>query len=91
VAEIRDAEDREHAVRAVDAFAHEYGRSGPRPSPRSSTMSSRCWRSSTFPPSTGCTSRPPTRSSPASPRSGCGPRSPRAPAAVPPAWPWPSS
>ena len=30
VAEIRDAEDREHAVRAVDAFAHEYGAKWPK-------------------------------------------------------------
>ncbi|HET6920653.1 MAG TPA: IS256 family transposase [Jiangellaceae bacterium] len=30
LAEIRDAEDREHAVRAVDAFAHEYGAKWPK-------------------------------------------------------------
>ena len=30
LAEIRDAEDRDHAVRAVDAFAHEYGAKWPK-------------------------------------------------------------
>jgi putative transposase len=30
LAEIRDAEDREHAVRAADAFAHEYGAKWPK-------------------------------------------------------------
>lgn len=30
LAEIRDAEDREHAVRAVDAFAHEFGAKWPK-------------------------------------------------------------
>ncbi len=30
LAEIRDAEDRDHAVRAVDAFAHEYGGKWPK-------------------------------------------------------------
>jgi len=30
LAEIRDAEDRDHALRAVDAFAHEYGGKWPK-------------------------------------------------------------
>ena len=37
LAEIRDAEDRDHAVQAIDAFAPSSGPSGPRRSPRSST------------------------------------------------------
>jgi putative transposase len=71
--EIRDAPDRDHAQRAIQAFASDYGTNGPRPWPRSPTTPRRCCASSTSRPSTGCTSRPATRSSRPSPRSGWGP------------------
>ncbi len=48
--------------------------SSARPSPRSPTTSTSCWRSTTSPPSTGCTCAPPTRSSRRSPLSGTGRR-----------------
>ena len=41
LAEIRDAEDRDHALRAVNAFAHEFGAKCPRRWPKSSTTSRR--------------------------------------------------
>jgi putative transposase len=55
LAEIYHAEDREHALAAATAFAADYGAHGPKPSPRSPTTSTCCWRSTTTPPSTGCT------------------------------------
>ena len=92
LAEIRDAEDRDHAVRGhrrVRARVRSQVAQGGRQDRR--RRSSRCSRSTTSPPSTGSTSRPPTRSSRPSRPSGCAPRSPRAPARGPPAWPWRSS
>ena len=59
VAEIRDAEDREQPSRAVDAFAHDYAAKWPKAVAKSSTTSNLSSRSSTSPPSTDCTSRPP--------------------------------
>jgi hypothetical protein len=53
-------------------------RRGPRTTPR------HCWRSTTSPPSTGCTPRRPTRSSPASPPSTFAPGSTKGPGSRPP-------
>ena len=68
--EIAQAEDRDHAERAIKALSPTTGPSGPRRSPRWSTTRKRCWRSSTTRLSTGCTCAPPTRSSRPSRRSG---------------------
>jgi transposase-like protein len=54
LAEIWNAEDKDHARKAVKAFAAAYGRSSPRPPPRSPRMRRNCWRSMTTRPSTGC-------------------------------------
>jgi putative transposase len=62
LAEIRDADDRDHALRAVNASRRSSERSGRRRWPRSSTMSRSSSASTTSRPSTGSTSRPPTRS-----------------------------
>jgi transposase-like protein len=67
------------------------GRNSPRPPRRSPVTSASCSRSTTTPPSTGCTCGPPTRSSRLSRRYGTGPRSPRARVRGPRAWPWRSS
>ena len=53
LAEIRDAEDREHALAAIETFAGTTAASGPRPSLRSSTTPRSSSASSTTPPSTG--------------------------------------
>ena len=55
LAQIRDAEDREHAETTIDTFAELFGASTPRRWPRLSTTASSCSPSTTFPPSTGCT------------------------------------
>ena len=92
LAEIRDAEDRDHAVAAINAFAARVRRQvaqGGRQDRR--RRSSRCSPSTTSRPSTGSTSRPRTRSSRRSRPCGCAPRSPRARAREPPGWPWRSS
>ena len=62
LAEIWNAEDKDHARTAVKAFAAAYGANSPRPQPRSPAMRTSCSRSSTTRPSTGCTCAPPTRS-----------------------------
>ena len=62
LAEIRDAEDRDRALRAVHAFAHHFGGKWPKAVARSTT-SKRCSRSTTSRPSTGSTSRPRMKSS----------------------------
>ena len=90
LAEIYNAEDREHALKAK-AFEPSTAPSGPRPSPRSPGTSTCCSRSTTTPPSTGSTCGPRTRSSRRSPPCGCGSESPRAPAPGPPASRWRSS
>ena len=90
LAEIRDAEDRDHAVRATRSPSSS-APSGPRRSPRSSTTPNRCSPSTTSRPSTGSTSRPRTRLSRRSRRCGCGPKSPRDPDPRPPASRWRSS
>ena len=49
LAEIWNAEDKDHARTAVKAFAAAYGASSPRPPPRSPTMRRSCWPSTTTP------------------------------------------
>ena len=55
LAQIRDAEDREHAEQAIREFTAAYGAKYPRPSPRSPATRSSCSPSSTSRPSTGST------------------------------------
>jgi len=76
LAEIRDAEDRDRALRAVHAFAHHFGGKWPKAVARSTT-SKRCSRSTTSRPSTGSTSRPRTRSSRRSPPCDSAPAAPK--------------
>ncbi len=84
LAEIWNAEDKDHARAAVKAFPATYGAKFPRPRPRSPAMRKNCRRSTTTRPSTGCTCARPTRSSRPSPRCGCGRRSPRGTGRRPP-------
>jgi len=61
LAEIWNAEGKQHALAAVKAFEGAYGRSSPRPPRRSPTTRPSCWPSTTTPPTTGFTCGPPTR------------------------------
>ena len=91
LAEIWGAEDKHHALAAVNAFDAAYGAKFPKAAAKITDDQASCWPSTTTRPSTGSTCARPTRSSQPSPRSGTVPRSPRAPARGPPAWPWHSS
>ncbi len=68
LAEIYNAEDKDHALTAAKAFADQFGAKFPKAPPRSPTISTCCSPSTTSPPSTGSTCAPPTRSSRPSPR-----------------------
>ncbi len=74
LAEIRDAEDRAHAVKAIDAFAAEFAAKWPKAVAKVIDDAGPLLAFYDFPASTGSTSRPPTRSSPPSPPFVCGPR-----------------
>ena len=63
LAEIYNAEDREHAEKVSRRSRPTTGRSGPRRLRRSPTTSTCSWSSTPTPPSTGCTCVQPTRSS----------------------------
>jgi putative transposase len=91
LAEIWNAEDKDHARAAVKKFAAAYGAKSPRPPPRSPGTRRSCWLFMTTRPSTGSTCAQPTPSNRPSPPSGSGPRSPRATGRRRPGWPWPSS
>jgi transposase-like protein len=91
LAEIWNAEDRDHARRAAAAFKLAHGAKSARPSPRSSTTLTSCWPSTTTRPSTGSIYVPRTRSNRPSPPSDTARRSPKDPARKPPAWPWRSN
>lgn len=91
LAEIWNAENRDHAEKAAKAFAADYGTKWPKASRRSPTTSTSSSRSTTTPLSTGSTCAPPTRSRARSRPSGSGSGSPRAPAPGPPASRWRSS
>ena len=57
------AEDRDHAVGAINVFAHEFGAKWPKAVAKIVDDTEPCSPSTTSRPSTGSTSRPPTRSS----------------------------
>jgi putative transposase len=59
LAEIWNAEDRRHALDAVSSFKAAYGAKFAKAVARSLMTSTSCWRSTTFPPSTGSTCGPP--------------------------------
>jgi len=79
LAEIWNAEDKQHALDAVSSFKQPTERSSARPLRRSPTISSGCWRSTTTPPSTGFTCGPPIPSSRPSRPCDTARRSPAAP------------
>ena len=92
LAEIWNAEDKPPRPRRRGRRSRPpTGRSSARPSRRSPTTSTSCWRSTTTPPSTGSTCGPRTPSSPPSPPSGTARRSPAGPAHARPGWRWRSS
>ena len=91
LAEIWNAEDKNHARAAAKAFEAAYARSSPRQSRRSPMTSRSCSPSTTTPPSTGFTCAPRTPSSPPSGPYGTVRRSPAAPARRRPDWRWPTS
>ena len=83
LAEIWNAEDKNHAGAAVKAFAAACGPSSPGPPPRSPRMRRNCWRFFGCPAEHWVHLRTnPIEST--SPRSGCGRRSPRATGPRPP-------
>lgn len=81
--EIYNAEDRGHAEKPSRLSRRHTAPSSPRPSRRSPTTATSCWRFTTSRPSTGSTCGPRTPSSRPSPPSSSAPRSPAAPAAPP--------
>jgi len=91
LAEIYNAEDREHADAAVKAFATDYGAKWPKAVAKVTAMSPCCWRSTTTQPSTGSICAPRTRSNRPSPPSGCASGSPKDPAPARPGSRWRSS
>jgi Transposase, Mutator family len=91
LAEIWNAEDKQHALTPSRSSRPPTAPSSARPSPRSPTTGTSCWRSTTSQPSTGSTCAPSTRLSRPSPPSGSASGLPRAPVPVPPASRWPSS
>ena len=91
LAEIWNAEDKNHARAAAKAFDAAYDASSPRPSRRSPMTSRSCSPSTTTPPSTGFTCAPRTPSSRPSGPSGTGRRSPAGRARRRSDWRWPTS
>jgi transposase-like protein len=91
LAEIYNAEDREHAVKAATAFKDLYGAKWPKATAKITEHLDVLSRSMTARPSTGSTCARQTRSSRPSPPSGCGNASPRARAQGRPAWRWRSN
>jgi putative transposase len=91
LAEIRDAPDREHAERAIEAFAADYGVKWPKAVAKVVDDAEALLCFFDFPAEHWLHSRPATRLSRPSLRSGCARGSPRALAPRPPGWRWPSS
>src|SRR3954447_5961640 len=91
LAEIYNAESKEHARKAVKVFEDLYGAKWPKAVAKITDDLDVLLAFYDFPPSTGSTYGPRTRSSPRSPPSGFGPGSPRGPAPGPPASRWRSS
>jgi hypothetical protein len=81
LAEIWNAEDRDHARRAVAAFKLAYGAKFAEAVTKITDDLDQLLAFYDFPPSTGSTYGPPTRSSPPSPPCGTAPRSPGSKAA----------
>jgi transposase-like protein len=91
IQDIYNAEDKEHAAKAVASFAKQYGTKFPRAVKKIVDDEDKLLAFYDFPPSTGFTCGRRTRSSRPSPPSVYGPRSPRGPAPAPPPWRWSSS
>lgn len=91
IQEIYNAEDKEHAARAVRGFERAYQAIYPKVVKWVTGDEDELLASSTILPSTGSICAPQIRSSRPLRRSGCGRRSPRAPAAGEPPSPWSSS
>jgi len=91
LAEIWNAEDRDHARRAVAAFKLAYGAKFAKAVAKVVDDLDELLAFYDFRQSTGCTYAPPTRSSRRSPPSGTAPRSPKARARKPPVSRWRSS
>ena len=62
LAEIWNAEDKQHARAAVKSFDAAYGAKFPKAAAKITDGSRSCWRSTTIPPSTGFICAPRTRS-----------------------------
>ncbi len=91
LAEIWNAEDKDHAQAAANVFAADYGTKWPKAAAKITDDLDVLLAFYDYPPSTGSTCAPPTRSSPPSPPSGFASESPRAPAPAPPVSRWRSS
>jgi putative transposase len=89
--DIRDAEDREHALSAIDAFAAEFAVKWPKAVAKIVDDTEPLLAFYDYRPNIGSISRPPTRSSRRSRRCGSAPRSPKDPVPGPRASRWPSS
>jgi len=91
LAEVYNAEDKDHALAAAKAFAADYGAKWPKAVAKVVDDLTCCSRSTTIPPSTGSICARRTPSSRPSPPSGSGSGSPRDPVAGAPASRWRSS
>jgi Transposase, Mutator family len=91
LAQIRDAEDREHAEEAVKDFAAAYGAKYHKAAAKITDDADQLLAFFDFPAEHWVHLKPVTQSNPPSPPYGCGPGSPRARAAAPPGWRWCSS
>ena len=89
--EIYNAEDREHAVKAVGAFAKTYGTKFPKAVKKITDDVDELLAFYDFPAEHWIYLRTTNPIESTSPPSVCARRSPRAPAARPPPWPWSSS
>jgi transposase-like protein len=91
LAQIRDAEDRDHTVAAAKRFDAEFRPLWPKAADKISTDLDRLLTFYDFPAEHWLHLKRRIRSSRPSPRCGYAPRSPRGPAPEPPGWPWPTS
>jgi hypothetical protein len=91
LAEIWNAEDEDHAQAAANVFAADYGTTWPTAAAKITDDLDVLLAFYDYPPSTGSTCAPPTRSSPPSPPSGFASESARAPAPAPRVSRWRSS
>ena len=91
LAEVWGAEDKSHARAAAKRFADAYGAKFPKAVAKVTDDLEELLTFYDFPPSTGCTCAPRTRSSRSSPPCGTALGSPKGRVAEPPAWPWRSN